>query len=60
MEEQIWSADAAFMSCLRELFRTEQDFDTCLSEWRQRLLEAGAQEVVDEANRQLGEFRAEE
>ena len=60
VEEQIWSADAAFMSCLRELFRTEQDFDTCLSEWRQRLLEAGAQEVVDEANRQLCEFRAEE
>ncbi|MFR3484701.1 MAG: DUF3502 domain-containing protein, partial [Clostridia bacterium] len=36
---------------------TDQDFDTYLAECRQELLEAGAQEVIEEANRQFAAFK---
>ena len=51
------SADLVFSAFLGELFSTDQDFDTYLAECRQQLLEAGAQEVIEEANRQFDAFK---
>ena len=49
--------DLVFSAFLGELFSTDQDFDTYLAECRQQLLEAGAQEVIEEANRQFDAFK---
>ena len=57
VEEQMDSADLVFSAFLGELFSTDQDFDTYLAECRQQLLEAGAQEVIEEANRQFDAFK---
>ena len=59
VERQINSADLVFSVFLGKLFSTDQDFDTYLAECRQQLLEAGAQDIIDEANRQLDAFKAE-
>ena len=57
--QQIEECDGIFSRFLTGLPNTGQDFDTYLAECRQQLLEAGAQDIIDEANRQFDEFKRE-
>ena len=55
--QEIEECDPIFARFLAGLPSTDQDFDTYLAECRQELLEAGAQEVIEEANRQFAAFK---